>query len=148
MASTLSVSMLVSTLAPPAVSKPPYSVTCKAVNENLRNFLQYSEKAPVLVYSKVTQCCVQVDEKPDKAELGLGLTSLTSPLPLVGDKKPPWSPPMVPTPLLPLPTLSFTVSQVSVVIQHLLGASNLIDEKPSRERCSNHSCLVFQVRPR
>ena len=57
---------------------------------------------------------MQVDEKPDKAELGLGLTSL-APLPLVADKKPPWSPPMVPTPLLPLPTLSFTVSQVSVI---------------------------------
>ena len=55
----------------------------------------------------------QVDEKPDKSELtaslGLNRPLVTGP---PHDKKPWLSPPMVPTPLLPLPTLSFTVSQV------------------------------------
>ena len=38
--------------------------------------------------------------------------------PLGGADKKPWMHPMVPTPLLPLPTLSFTVSQVSKKIIH------------------------------
>ena len=47
-----------------------------------------------------------VEEKTEKCEI-----SRPTPIQLP-DKKPWLSPPMVPTPLLPLPTLSFTVSQV------------------------------------
>ena len=65
----------------------------------------------------------QIDQKPDKSELSPSLghhppphPGLRSPLnngQHTPDKKPwPVTPPMVPTPLLPLPTLSFTVSQV------------------------------------
>ena len=43
--------------------------------------------------------------EPEKCEI-------SRPTPQLADKKPWLSPPMVPTPLLPLPTLSFTVSQV------------------------------------
>ena len=62
---------------------------------------------------------VQVDEKPDKSELtaslGLNRPLVTGP---PHDKKPWLSPPMVPTPLLPLPTLSFTVSQVILLLDN------------------------------
>ena len=57
----------------------------------------------------------QIDEKPDKSELLHGRPGVLPQAPHHGgghDKKP-WLHPMVPTPLLPLPTLSFTVSQVS-----------------------------------
>ena len=47
-----------------------------------------------------------VEEKTEKCEI-----SRPTPIQLP-DKKPWLTPPMVPTPLLPLPTLSFTVSQV------------------------------------
>lgn len=43
--------------------------------------------------------------EPEKCEI-------SRPTPQLPDKKPWLTPPMVPTPLLPLPTLSFTVSQV------------------------------------
>ena len=49
-----------------------------------------------------------VEEKTEKCEI-----SRPTPIQLP-DKKPWLTPPMVPTPLLPLPTLSFTVSQVRV----------------------------------
>ena len=80
---------------------------------------------------------VQVDEKPDKSELtaslGLNRPLVTGP---PHDKKPWLSPPMVPTPLLPLPTLSFTVSQVISVakatlqLQMSVHPSILLKAKP------------------
>ena len=46
----------------------------------------------------------RLEEKPEKCEI-------SRPTPQLPDKKP-WMSPLLPTPLLPLPTLNFTVSQV------------------------------------
>merc|ERR1719266_2855336 len=54
-----------------------------------------------------------VEEKTEKCEI-LRPTPIQLP-----DKKPWLTPPMVPTPLLPLPTLSFTVAQVAAVCETL-----------------------------
>ena len=69
---------------------------------------------------------VQVDEKPDKSELTASLV-LNRPTPGPPHDKKPWlSPPMVPTPLLPLPTLSFTVSQVNFTFNYFQCKSDQI----------------------
>jgi len=53
----------------------------------------------------------RLEEKPDKCEI-------SRPTPQLPDKKP-WMTSMLPTPLLPLPTLNFTVSQVAAVCETL-----------------------------
>ena len=60
----------------------------------------------------------RLEEKPDKCEI-------SRPTPQLPDKKP-WMTSMLPTPLLPLPTLNFTVSQVqeSFVINAKLKVTN------------------------
>ena len=101
-------------------------------------------------YLRHTLLTLQVDEKPDKAELGLARPHPPPPPPVSGHapshapglspvEKKPWL--MVPTPILPpLPTLNFSVCQVQLYTTLI----QLFLKRPS-QRFTFIICFLFII---